>query len=86
MDELKAMEKLVRLARREHPPATDAAPAAIARIRAGVVRPVRVLPLSVLAAAAAVAAAVILVLAINAWTAPVDPQTALFPTVEVASL
>jgi len=86
MDELKAMENLVRLARQERLPATDAASGAIERIRAGAVRPVRVLPLSVLAAAAAVAAAVVMVLAIHAWTAPADPQTALFPIVEVASL
>jgi hypothetical protein len=86
MDELKAMEKLVSLARRERPPATDAAAGALLRIRAGAVRPARVLPLSLLAAAAAVAAVVVLTLALQAWTAPADPQTVLFPIVEVASL
>ena len=86
MDDLEAFEKLVHMARQERSPATDAASGAIERIRAGAVRPVRVLPLSVLAAAAAVAAAVVMVLAIHAWTAPADPQTALFPIVEVASL
>jgi hypothetical protein len=86
MDELEAVEKLVHMARKERPPATDAAPQVIERIRAGAVRPVRVLPLSLLAAAAAVAAVVVLALAIQAWTAPADPQTVLFPTVEVASL
>jgi hypothetical protein len=86
MDELEAVENLVRRARQERPPATDAADAAIRRIRSGAGRPARVLPLSVLAAAAAVAAAVILALAVHAWTAPADPQAALFPTVEVATL
>jgi len=87
MDEMKAMENLVRLACRERPPETDAAPAVLARLRAGAgLRTGRVLPLSVLAAVAAVAAAVILVLAIQAWTAPADPQAVLFPVLEVASL
>ena len=87
MDGLEAMENLVRRARLERPPATDVAAAAIGRIRAGAGRPaVRILPLSLLAAAAAVAAVVVLALAAQAWTAPADPQTALFPTVEVAAL
>jgi hypothetical protein len=87
MDALEAMENLVRRARLEQPPATDVAAAAIGRIRAGAGRPaVRILPLSLLAAAAAVAAVVVLALAVQAWTAPADPQTVLFPTVEVAAL
>jgi len=86
MDELEAMENLVRRARQERPPATDAAAGALRRIRAGAGRPVRILPLSLVAAASAVAAAVVLALAVQAWTASADPQAALFPMVEVASL
>jgi hypothetical protein len=86
MDDLEAMENLVRRARQERPPGTDAAAGALRRIRASAGRPVRVLPLSLVAAAAAVAAAVVLALAIHAWNASADPQAALFPTVEVAAL
>jgi hypothetical protein len=85
MDELEAMERLVRAARQDRPPATDAAEGVLDRLRAGR-PPVRVLPLSVVAAAAAVAAVVILALAIQAWTEGADPQAALFPTLEIAAL
>ena len=84
MDELKAVENLVRRARREQAPATGVTDAVLARLRAG--RRASILPLSLVAAAAAVAAVVILALAINAWTAGADPQAALFPTLEVARL
>ena len=84
MDELEAVENLVRRARREQAPATDVTDAVRARLRAG--RQVPILPLSIVAAAAAVAAVVILALAIYAWTAGADPQAALFPTLEVARL
>ncbi|MBM4017472.1 MAG: hypothetical protein FJ288_03945 [Planctomycetes bacterium] len=87
MDELEAVERLVRQARREAvPPPAGAAEGVLARLRAGAGRPLPILPLSMLAAAAAVAAAVVLALAIQAWTAGADPQAALFPTLEVATL
>jgi len=84
MDELEAIEQLVRRARRERPGAGDVAPAVLDGIRAG--RPAVILPLSLVAAAAAVAAAVVLALAIQAWMAGADPQAALFPSLEVAGL
>ena len=84
MDELEAVENLVRRARREQAPATGVTDAVLARLRAG--RRAPILPLSIVAAAAAVAAVVILALAIHAWPAGADPQAALFPTLEVALL
>lgn len=86
MDDLEAVENLVRRARQERPPATDAGAGTILRIRGRRGDPVRILPLSLVAAAAAVAAAVVLTLAVHAWNASADPQAALFPTVEVAAL
>jgi hypothetical protein len=84
MDELKAFEALVRGARRETPPAFDVGGAVLAGIRAGY--PPRLLPLSIMAAVTAVAAAVVLALAIHAVVSGSDPQTALFPMLEVSSL
>ena len=84
MDELEAIEKLARQARAEQPPEVRVGAAVLETIRAG--RPVRILPLSLVAAAAAVAAGVVLTLAVHAWTSEaVDPQSALFPSLEVAS-
>jgi hypothetical protein len=84
MDELEAIEKLARRAREERPPETHVEAAVLETVRAA--RPVRILPLSLVAAAAAVAAAVVLTLAVDAWTSTAaDPQSALFPSLEVAS-
>ena len=82
MDELEAVERLVRRARQERPPARDVTGAVLAGIRAG--RPAAVLSLSVVAVVASLAAAVVLALAIHTWSAGADPQAALFPVVEVA--
>jgi hypothetical protein len=81
MDELEAVEKLMRRARLEQPPDRDVTGAVLAGIRAG--RPTAVLPLSVVAAAASLAAAVVLALAVQGASSGADPQAALFPTVEV---
>jgi hypothetical protein len=81
MDELEAVERLVRRARQEQPSARDVTGAVLAGIRAG--RPAGVLPLSVVAAVASLAAAVVLALAIHNASAGVDPEAALFPLVEV---
>ena len=84
MDELEAIEKLARRAREERPPETHVEAAVLKGIRAG--RQVRILPLSLVAAAAAVAAGVVMTLAVHAWTSTAaDPQSALFPSLEVAS-
>jgi len=82
MDELEAVERLVRRARQERPSARDVTGAVLAGIRAG--RPAAVLSLSVVAAVASLAAAVVLALAIHTLSAGADPQAALFPVVEVA--
>lgn len=82
MDELEAVERLVRRARQEQPPARDVTGAVLAGIRAG--RPATVLSLSVVAAVASLAAAIVLAMALHTWSAGADPQAALFPVVEVA--
>ena len=84
MDELKAFERLVDAARRERPPWIDVGEAVLSEVRAG--RPVRILPLSIMAAAAAVAAVVVVALAIHTLTGGADPQVALFPSLEAGLL
>jgi hypothetical protein len=76
MDELEAVDRLVRRAMDEPAPAAEATGAVLVRIRAR--RPAGILPLSVVAAAASLAAAVILTLAIHTYSADVDPQAALY--------
>jgi hypothetical protein len=76
MDELEAVDRLVRRAKDEPAPAANATGAVLRRIRAG--RPAGVLPLSLVAAAASLAAAVILTLAIHTYSAGADPQAALY--------
>ena len=83
MDELEAVQKLASRARHETPPTgRDVTAAVLAGIRTR--RPASVLPLSLVAATASLAATIVLVVAVYSVSAGADPQTALFPVVEVA--
>lgn len=82
MDELEAVERMIRRARQDRPPARDVTGAVLAGIRAA--RPAGILPLSVVAAVTSLAAAAVLALALHSGVLESDPQAALYPTVEVA--
>ena len=62
----------------------NVASAVLARLRAA--RPTPILPLAIVAAGAAIAAVLIVAIAAHAWMTGVDPQAALFPTLEIAQL
>jgi hypothetical protein len=81
MDELGAVERLVRQARKERPPAGDVTGVVLGRLRTK--RPASLLPLSMMAVAASLAAFVVLTLAIQTWSAGADPEAALYTVVEV---
>jgi len=84
MDELETIEKLTKRARSDGPPPVNVASAVLARLRTA--RPTPILPLAIVAAGAAIAAALIVAFAAHAWMTGVDPQAALFPTLEIAQL
>jgi hypothetical protein len=91
MDELEAIRKLVKQARKEQVPDFDMADRVLARTRELTRATAMIRPMKVLAAISGLAAAVILVIALGTDTGAADPEVAetanpevaFFPTVEV---
>ena len=84
MDELELVERLARRARCEPPPPLHVGAEVLKAVRLG--QPISLLPLALVAAGAAAAALLVLALAAHAWTGAADPQTSLFPSLEVSAL
>ena len=85
MDELEAIGKLARQARREPPPAMHLAAGVLAALRVPQpLLPIR--PLAFLALGAAAAAILVLALSLHAWTGSADPLLTLFPSLEASPL
>ncbi len=88
MNTLRAIEKLVDIARSEVVPSMDVGDAVMLRISAQLDQrgPFAVTPMTVVAGLSALAASVILFLAINQWQTVNDPIMQFFGPVQVASL
>lgn len=85
MDTLKAIDKLVRLAREESGPRIDVSRRVIAEIES-MRAPVRVMPFTIFAGASAAAAAVLAFVAVQAWQYMNNPVVNMFAPLQEASL
>jgi hypothetical protein len=86
MDMLQRFEQLAAAARREAPPAIDVTARVMARIRRQVrpeARRADNITLAVMAVVSVLAASIVAVVAMDAWSAMIDPMSSLFQPLSV---